>query len=106
MSTAKDMVKGTRVRWQSPPHYDDEALLVELRLKHPKLSWAELTNIFNKHVPSERQRTPDAISNKGPLLMKAYNDVQTTAQSSSYIYVENNAEWNKVRSRQYLIKVT
>lgn len=88
----------TRRRWQCPPYYDDEALLVRLRLTYPKLSWTEITNIFNKHVPPERHRTPDAISNKGPLLMKAYNDDQAATQNRPNRFTDYGSGSSQVRS--------
>ena len=72
--------KGTRKRWQGLG-YDDENLLIRLRLNYPKLSWTQITELFNQHVPVERQRTADAITNKGPQLMKAYNNGQVALQS-------------------------
>ena len=72
---AAETAKGTRTRWQTPD-YDDEALLLNLRLAHRNLSWSEITILFNNHVPDNRKRTADAISNKGPLLIKAHREHQ------------------------------
>ena len=94
---ATETLKGTRTRWQCLPFYDDEALLVKLRLTYPKLSWPELTKLFNECVPPERYRTPDAISNKGPPLMKAHNKRQTALQRTSSNSIQGASDPSRVK---------
>ena len=93
---AATSMKGTRTRWQTP-EYDDEALLLDLRLKHRHLSWSELTVLFNNFVPEHRKRTADAISNKGPLLMKAHRNQQAFEASKAEIQpAEAYTGWDMV----------
>lgn len=70
-SPSPSTVKGSRVKWQTP-NYDDETLLLNLRLAQRNILWAETAKLFNSQVPLERRRTVDAVTNKGQQLMRVY----------------------------------
>ncbi|KAL6714247.1 hypothetical protein ACLMJK_007670 [Lecanora helva] len=71
ISRNRQPTRTTRVRWQSPPDYDDEELLLEIRLNNPLKGWIEITHLFNMKVPPTRWRTVDAVTTKGNSLLRA-----------------------------------
>lgn len=60
----------TNVRWVTET-YDDERLLLGLRLAHPHLPWKDIRGMFNDRVPSTRKRTLWAVMARGRALCKA-----------------------------------
>lgn len=60
----------TNVRWVTET-YDDERLLLGLRLAHPQLPWKDIRGMFNDRVPSRRKRTLWAVTARGRAVCKA-----------------------------------
>jgi len=92
--------KVSRLRWQSPPEYDDESLLLDIRLRNPRLGWTAITNLFNHlKVPPKRSRTVDAVTNKGNSLMRAYGISPSSAAPVSAVWdnMDHQDDWTQVR---------
>ena len=90
----------SRVRWASPPDYDDEELLIKIRLTNPQLGWAEITKLFNLEVPPKRWRTADAITTKGNTLMRAHGYLPTRTPPA--VRLEIPDDWGQVSDSQNL----
>ncbi len=82
--------KGSRVKWQTSS-YNDEIILLDLRLTQGSVPWAKTTELFNTYVPLARWRTVNAVTNKGQQLMRDH--MSRTSAAPPQNFPANEFRW-------------
>ncbi|KAL2049563.1 hypothetical protein ABVK25_010142 [Lepraria finkii] len=74
-----DTAKRTNIPWKTNS-YDDEAVLLNVRLTYPQAEWSAIADTFNKAVPVQRARSEASVACKGRSLLKVRSELKNALE--------------------------